>query len=295
MIDMIYYIYNFVQHKRQIKNGLTPLTVDCSYWYWSGCPFDGTWYYGIPPWGIFADTDDNGDDEWYAAILDRNYVYVPNICYIYPKYDAPQIVDYTYYQRFVIENYSEPCFVDPVPYVYSAWGSFDLYKGDSGNPLEVPVPGATYLLKYVSGQTYEPSVTEYYLVTDEFGKDSVEGLPWGIYELTEVAPPPAGYLLDPAVYTYNIGGEALFEGSSGTIAASDIVTNDPVPPGDGDGDGDITTVTTTATPTIGVAGIIEVAGLAFTGVNPVIPFGGMGVIASGLGLLVASLIRKRKK
>ena len=41
--------------------------------------------------------------------------------------------------------------------------------------------------------------------------------------------------------------------------------------------------------------ILEVAGLAYTGLNPFIPIGGIGIGISGIGLFVASLIRKKKK
>jgi len=275
-----------------ITYGPTPLTVDCSYYCWSGCPCDGTWYYGTYPNGIWADTDNNGDDEWYLAILDRNYTYVPKTCDIYPKYDAPQIIDYTEYQRFVIENYSEPCGKDGA--FYSAWGSFDLTKTETGSVGLIAVPNAVYTLTYVSGQTFTPETTVYELTTDEFGKASVKGLPWGTYELNETVPAP-GYQLDGTTYTYNIGGTALFK--EGTVNVMDSVTDALTPPS-------ITTTTlTVAALTEEVesedsAGIIDVLGiqeLPFTGTNAIILFSGIIILLAGMAVLSAHLRRNTSK
>lgn len=49
------------------------------------------------------------------------------------------------------------------------------------------------------------------------------------------------------------------------------------------------------TTTVEVEGIIEVAGLAFTGVPMVYPITGIGAVLGGLGLLVTSLIRRKKR
>jgi len=135
---------------------------------------------------------------------------------------------YTYkpYQRFVIQSYDEP--FAGASQSYEARGSFEFIKTDSSTGL--PVAGATYLLSYTGGQTFEPDVKEFVLVTDADGKASVSGLPWGTYTLQETSA-PAGYLVDPNVYTYHIGGNALFvEDDSNVLDAYDEVTNDPIPP-----------------------------------------------------------------
>ena len=54
---------------------------------------------------------------------------------------------------------------------------------------------------------------------------------------------------------------------------------------------------TPPTPTIGVAGIIEVAGiteLPFTGMNPIIPLSGISIMVIGAALLMVSLIRRKR-
>jgi len=272
-----------------ISYGTDPLEVDCSYWTYCG----GDWYFGLFPHGIWADADHNGNLEWYAAIRDRNYTYHEDSCFLYPEYNEPQIVDWTNYQRFVIENYSEPC--DTETALYSAWGSFDLLKTSSATGLAVP--GAVFTLSYVSGQTYTPEVTEYILTTDADGKASVSGLPWGIYTLQETSVP--GYYVDPNVYTYHIGGEALFmEDETNVLAASEAITNDPIPPST-DGGG---------TPLITVAGLTEieeeqeeeVAGgiqvlgiqeLPFTGTSYILMLIGVAMIASAVSVMI--VLRRR--
>jgi hypothetical protein len=226
---------------------------------------------------------------------DYAYVFLPGFTTVCPEHCKPQIVDWKYYQRFVIENYSEPCFVDPVPYTYSAWGSFDLFKGNAASPA-TPVPGAQYLLSYISGQTYEPDTTEWLLTIGADGHSTpvLDELPWGTYELIETLA-PAGFSIDPTVYTYKISGNALYEPNDGlTVEAN--VTNAPIP---GGGTTTITTTTTTpAAPILAVAGIATpgiIQVLAFTGADPAIPIAGIGAITGGLGLFIASLIRKRKK
>jgi uncharacterized surface anchored protein len=51
--------------------------------------------------------------------------------------------------------------------------------------------------------------------------------------------------------------------------------------------------TPTVTPTVAVAGVIEVAGLAFTGVDPIIPVFGLGIFIVGLILVMLSLRRRK--
>lgn len=192
-------------------------------------------------------------------------------------------------QRFVIENYSEP--FASASQSYEAWGSFEFIKTNSSTGL--PVAGATYLLSYVEGQTFEPDVKEFVLVTDADGKASIDGLPWGIYTLQETSA-PAGYFIDPNVYTYHIGGNALFmEDDTNVLDAYDEVTNVPVPPSTGGGE----------TPLITVAGIteeeseggIQVLGiqeLPFTGFQYIIMLIGVSMIITA-GTILA-VMRKRQ-
>jgi hypothetical protein len=112
----------------------------------------------------------------------------------------------------------------------------------------------------------------------------LDKLPWGTYELKETLA-PAGFFIDPTVYTYKISGNALYDPNDGlTVEAK--VTNAPIP-------GPGPEPEPTPAPTGAVAGIIQV--LAFTGVAPVIPIAGISTIAGGLGLFIASLIRRRRK
>lgn len=209
---------------------------------------------------------------------------------------------YTYkpYQRFVIQSYDEP--FAGASQSYEARGSFEFIKTDSSTGL--PVAGATYLLSYTGGQTFEPDVKEFVLVTDADGKASVSGLPWGTYALQETSA-PAGYLVDPNVYTYHIGGNALFvEDDSNVLDAYDEVTNDPippvppVPPSNGGGETFLSTAGITEE-SEGGGGIqvlgIQVLGiqeLPFTGTHYIIMLIGVSMIITACTIL--AVMRKRQ-
>jgi LPXTG-site transpeptidase (sortase) family protein len=155
--------------------------------------------------------------------LDRHYASETRYIEVCPEYDGPQEISRTEYQRFAIESYSEPCDIDSQ--FYSAWGSFELEKLDSetGDPIE----GAQFTLTYQSGQTYEPSVTVYNITTGADGKVSIADLPWGTWELEEVAP-VAGYFPNETKYDIYIGGTALFgDSTEASLEASETVENDP--------------------------------------------------------------------
>ena len=192
------------------------------------------------------------------------------------------------YQRFVIENYSES-YADACE-LYSAWGTFDLYKGDSKNPSK-PVEGATYVLKYIEGQCFAPSVPEYTMVTDASGKASLSGLPWGKWELTETIE-PSGYEIDLLPHVYLIGGSGLKMAGSSVNVNADVVNvpkstpgPDPEPEPTPEPEGTITVA--------GITSGIQV--LAFTGIAPIIPISGGSALAGGLSLFIASLIKRNRK
>jgi len=175
-------------------------------WVWIWWPFwgyeDCKWH---PPVYDEIWHDPVYEEIWHDPVYEDNWV-------------EPEL-----YQRFAIESYSEPCDIDSQ--FYSAWGSFELEKLDSetGDPIE----GAQFTLTYQSGQTYEPSVTVYNITTGADGKVSIADLPWGTWELEEVAP-VTGYFPNDTKYDILIGGTALFgELAEASIEASETVENDP--------------------------------------------------------------------
>jgi hypothetical protein len=143
------------------------------------------------------------------------------------------------------------------------------------------------------------------LVTDADGKASVSGLPWGTYTLQETSA-PAGYLVDPNVYTYHIGGNALFveDDTNNALDTYDEVTNDPippvppVPPSNGGGETFLSTAGITEE-SEGGGGIqvlgIQVLGiqeLPFTGTHYIIMLIGVSMIITACTIL--AVMRKRQ-
>jgi len=126
----------------------------------------------------------------------------------------------------------------------------------------LPVAGAVYNI-YNSGGTLVEIIT-----TGPDGWVAVTLQNWGTYSVKE-AKAPDGYLLDTNSYSVTFNAKNLYQVL--------YVKDTPITP----------------TPTVTVAGLIEV--LSFTGVPPVVPISGFSVIISGIALLAASLVRRRKK
>lgn len=194
-----------------------------------------------------------------------------------------------YYQRFVIESYSEPC--AEASEFYSRWLTFTANKTNSATGQ--PVADAVYGLTYNNGRTEPnsyPYGTFFMATTQSNGNAVFQNLPWGIYKLQEISA-PAGFYIDPNIYWVKVAGkyngnpDIPIAGGGDEDAWGFInVKDNPIPrPGPGPG----------PSPTVTVAGTVEV--LAFTGLNPVIPISGASVALSGLGLFVASLIRRKKQ
>lgn len=198
-------------------------------------------------------------------------------------------------QSFSTISYNEPFNGDP-----KFFGTLIFkYYGDS-----TPLSDAQFGVFDNPSATGTPIMI---LVTDANGYASTgnSGLGYGTYYIKEISA-PFGFDANPTIYTLKVGGNGV--GILGTVDGDNIGITDPVPfsvintptpptpPSP-----PVTTFTTTVTPTIAVAGlatggggIIEVAGLAFTGVEPIYPIAGLGVVLLGLCLMVASLINKKR-
>ena len=111
------------------------------------------------------------------------------------------------------------------------------------------------------------------------------GLGSGDYTITE-----SGYSGYSVSYTVT--------DDSGTVVASGSGDTVTVSIGSGAGKSMAFTINVTNTrPTVGVAGIIEVAGISelpFTGMNPFIPISGMAIMIVGAVMIVLSVARRRK-
>ncbi len=125
-------------------------------------------------------------------------------------------------------------------------------------------------------------------------RDFDSGVAYWVKEITA----PSGYYLDPL---YHYSGGIPTDSEVPQVSTLISVTDDPIPPSP---PSPPSTPSPLAIPaaTIAVAGlttaaepVIEVLGLAFTGVPPVFTFAGLGSVAGGLGLLITSLIRRKKK
>jgi len=203
--------------------------------------------------------------------------------YIYREVDS---------QRFVIENYSEP--FDDAEGTYNAWGSIVLTKTDS--ITGAPVPGAVYRLTFLG----IPGPDNYKdLTTDADGEIIVKGLYWGEYTIQEMSAP--GYIIDTAVYTRYIGGNALFADLK--ITANKLIDLFPVQDvpiiTGGGGVPPVIKVEALTEEDVEVAGIsaggdIKVAGikeLPFTGSSSILILIGILMTVTGLASLI--VVRKR--
>jgi uncharacterized surface anchored protein len=139
-------------------------------------------------------------------------------------------------------------------------GFIRLTKTDS--VTGAPVAGAEYWVFDSNGVHVET------LVTGSDGSVTVSGFAWGTYTVKEMFA-PAGYLVDPTIYTVVIGA------NSTTVNLN--VKNSPAGGGG----------------TVTVSGITEgIQVLAFTGIDPIIPIAGGSAIIAGLAILLATLRRR---
>ena len=196
------------------------------------------------------------------------------------------------YQRFVIESYNEEG--NSAYECYSRWLDYNVNKTDSTDP-DIKVEGATYKLTYAGGRTSPnsyPYETEFTSITDVNGVAAFTGLPWGFYDLTEEVA-PAGYKMHVGSYPVGIGGDTFFEANQEELPENYgfiDVTNDPI----GHHDNPIPEPEPEGTITV-AALTTGVQVLAFTGIDPIIPISGAGVLIGGLGLLIASLKTRRNR
>ena len=169
--------------------------------------------------------------------------------------------------------------------------SIIVHKTDSSTGADIA--GATYALYISDGSG------GYILAADAWGVSPVDpiplvtgadgivkfsGLACGTYYVKETTA-PSGYYLDTTYHEVIISSS----NTSLTIEVTDVKIPPPPPPSPPPDDGD--------TPTVGVAGIIEVAGiteLPFTGMNPFIPISGMAIMIVGVVMTVLSISRRRK-
>ncbi len=124
------------------------------------------------------------------------------------------------------------------------------------------------------------------------------GIEYGTWYLREIEP-PAGYDANLTVYKLNISGNGVY---AGMIDSDELymfpfsVENTKTPPNPPDDPEDPDTPdnpeTPETVPDVTVDGVASISVLAFTGLNPAIPMSGMGIIISGLGLVITS-VRKR--
>jgi hypothetical protein len=139
-------------------------------------------------------------------------------------------------------------------------GFIRLTKTDS--VTGAPVAGAEYWVFDSNGVHVET------LITGSDGSVTVSGFAWGTYTVKEMSA-PAGYLVDPTIYTVVIGA------NSTTVNLS--VKNSPTGGGG----------------TVTVGGITEgIQVLAFTGVDPIIPIAGGSAVIVGLAILLSTLRRR---
>ena len=173
---------------------------------------------------------------------------------------------------------------------YNATASIIVHKTDSETGEDVE--GAEYTLymdnagtiiaKDAWGNNVDPQLT------DSDGTLTFTGLLLDIYYVKETDA-PSGYDIDDIYHQVIVDSDSIGESNEVVIEVEDDPISSPPPPPPPP-----PPVTPPTTPTLAVAGI-EVLGLAFTGVDPIFPIAGIGTVIGGLGLLITSLIRRKKK
>ena len=192
-------------------------------------------------------------------------------------------------QRFSTLSYNEPYDEDP-----QFWATIIFKKDDGGSPLG----GAVFsVYESVDGSGSPTGDAVATFTSGDDGYADVSGLEWGTYYIVETTA-PSGHVGDSTVYELTVNGTGVTVislGDEGSLNIPFDVTNTPSPPGPPATPP--TTPSTTPSATVGVAGIIEVAGISelpFTGMNPIIPLSGISIVVIGAALLAASLIRRKR-
>jgi hypothetical protein len=148
----------------------------------------------------------------------------------------------------------------------------------------VPTSGVLHLIKQATGTTtgvggakygvFNQGVLYQEITTQSDGTANVSLALDTDYTVQEITA-PAGYGLDPVSYPIRL--------NSSQVDLTLTVFDPPIPTGGGE--------------TITVAAITEpvITVLAFTGIDPIIPITGGSVIVGGLGLFMASFLRKIRR
>ena len=189
--------------------------------------------------------------------------------------------------------YSEPIDDDP-----QFFGTILFkYTGD-----DIPLGGARFGLFDSPDANGEPVMI---LTTNDNGYAATgnAGIDYGTWYLREIEP-PEGYNENSTVYKLEIGGNGVYAGVIGSDESYILpfgvenIKIPPPPPEDPEYPDDPDDPDSPGTPDLNsdveARGVASVSILAFTGLDPLIPTSGIGILIGGTGLFITSFIRRRK-